>query len=56
MVAYPGKNNFLFSLAADLRLCYFPSVLHSLNDKLLSHTILGVCIHSYVANPSSRID
>ena len=47
MVAYP---------AADIRLVYSPSYINALNDKILSHTILGVCIHSYSSNPLANID
>jgi hormone-sensitive lipase len=34
---------------------YSPSYLYSLNDKILGHTILGICIHSYSLNPATQL-
>lgn len=37
--------------ALDIRFSFTPSYLKAVNDKILSHTILGICIESYSANP-----
>ncbi|CAD8210369.1 unnamed protein product [Paramecium octaurelia] len=41
--------------AVDIRFQYTPSYLKSINDKILSHTILGICIESYSAHPDSQL-
>ncbi|CAD8201696.1 unnamed protein product [Paramecium pentaurelia] len=41
--------------AIDIRFQYTPSYLNSMNDKILSHTILGICIESYSAHPDSQL-
>lgn len=37
--------------ALDLRFSFTPSQLHALTDKIISHTILGICVECYAANP-----
>lgn len=39
--------------ALDIRFRYSPSFMYALSDKIISHTILGVCISSYTAHPKS---
>lgn len=37
--------------ALDLRFNFTPSNLVALTDKIISHTILGICVESYASNP-----
>lgn len=36
--------------ALDLRFNFTPSYIHALTDKIISHTILGICVASYTKN------
>jgi len=36
--------------ALDLRFNFTPSYIHALTDKIISHTILGICVASYAKN------
>ncbi|CAD8063682.1 unnamed protein product [Paramecium primaurelia] len=41
--------------ALDLRFNFTPSYLHALTDKIISHTILGICVESYASNPLTQL-
>lgn len=46
---------FLAYPALDLRFNFTPSYIHSLTDKIISHTILGICVQSYTKHPLTQL-